>query len=289
MKTSIAIVAVAGLAAAASAQQLVANEDFDGGATNLISSSFTNQDGGPGDFFGVGSTGSWPQSAGVPFSLADDSAIDVSGGTRTAANNFPGDTEGVFGQNRNVNDNFFGISDSDQLNETASWTFDVSGFTDLQLAVDFGGISNSSFGGFSSQSVNFEVILDGNSLGNAIRFDATSGTFTTRPMDNGAASGGGGLLLGSGDFGLTKFDAVSGLSVADTFSDKATVAGGELDTFLSGVFSASGGSTLEVVLTADMPFEAAAFDNLEVRGVPTPGAAALLGLGGLAAARRRRA
>lgn len=53
---------------------LLASEDFDGGAVNLISGcnpATGNLDGGSGDWFGVGNLGSWPQSNKVPFVLAD--------------------------------------------------------------------------------------------------------------------------------------------------------------------------------------------------------------------------
>lgn len=286
MKTTIATIVLAGLAAGANAQ--IAGENFDGGSLNLINSTVPALDGGPGDYFGVGSLGAWPQgfpNPGVPFSLTDDTVADVSGGGV-----FPTDNEGVFGQNRSKSDAFFALSDSDEFGtaQTASWTFDVSGGTNLAFSVDFGGISSSSFSGYALGSfVEFRAVLDGNTLGTVVRFDAVDGSFSTRPMDSGIASGGGRLLQASGSFGVTKFSADTGLAVADLFSDKATVAGGLLDTFSSGVFSAAGGSTLEIVMVADMPFEAAAFDNISI--TPTPATAALLGMAGLVSTRRRRA
>ena len=61
--------------AQATAQTVVASEDFDGGAVNLISG-FTaadNLDGGGGDWYGLGSLDAWPQVEGVPFGLTDES------------------------------------------------------------------------------------------------------------------------------------------------------------------------------------------------------------------------
>jgi MYXO-CTERM domain-containing protein len=260
-------------------------EDFDGGAINLSTSTVPALDGGGGDYFGVGSLGAWPQGTGVPFSLTDDSVVDLSGGGV-----FAGDVEGVFGMNRSSSDAFFGISDSDEFGaaQTASWTFNTTGATSLQFSVDFGGMADaSSFGGYGTGKwVQFDIFADSLLVGSVI-FDALGDVVTTRLMDSGAASGGS-VLTASSTLGLTKYDASTGLAVGDLYTDKATVADGALDTFLTGVFAASA-SEVEIVLTADMPFEAAAFDNVAIVGVPTPGAITLLGLGGLVATRRRRA
>ncbi|GAB4544275.1 MAG: hypothetical protein Tsb0013_01280 [Phycisphaerales bacterium] len=292
MKTTLSAVAVIALAGAANAQTIVAGQDFDGGALNLITSNVINQDGGGGDAFGVGSFANWFQGTGVPFGLADDSVVDVSGGTYDPLGAFPGDDEGVYGQNSDPNNNFFGISDSDEfgLAQTASWTFDVSGFTDLRFSVDMGGVTDGDFGGYTSQTISFELILDGNSLGTLDFNPATNdGSFTARTMDNGNITGLGGVLQASSAFGVSKTNADTGLLDSNLYVDKATLDTGELDTFTTGIFSAAGGSTLDVVVTADFAFEAAAFDNLAITGVPAPGAAALLGLAGFAGLRRRRA
>src|SRR6056297_2384483 len=93
----------------ASAEIVVASEDFDGGAFNLVSSSVPTLDGGPGDAIAVGSTQTWP-TGGVPFSLVDNSSGPV--GSSTA---FPGDSEGIYGVNSNFSNNFLGLSDSDEF------------------------------------------------------------------------------------------------------------------------------------------------------------------------------
>jgi hypothetical protein len=119
---------------------IVASEDFDGGATNLVNSNVPTLDGGGGDSFAVGATAAWPTTGGTPFSLADNSVGDVGDTT-----SFPGDTEGVFGQNSNFDNRFLGISDTrddeavfDGNPVTATWTFDISGFTDLAMSIDMG-------------------------------------------------------------------------------------------------------------------------------------------------------
>ena len=50
-----------GLSSATFGQVVVAGEDFDGAALNLTNSVVPTLDGGPGDFFGVGSRNAWPQ------------------------------------------------------------------------------------------------------------------------------------------------------------------------------------------------------------------------------------
>ncbi|WP_238368369.1 ExeM/NucH family extracellular endonuclease [Mesobacterium pallidum] len=249
---------------------LVAAEDFDGGALNLVAGfdpATDNLDGGAGDWFGVGSIGAWPQSS-VPFSLTDDTVADVSGGGVFAA-----DAEGIFGQNRDLADAFFGLSDSDEFGaaQTASWTFDISGYKDLMLSISMGGISDSSFIGFSSTTdATFIVSIDGAAAQTAFDLDAVDNTFghTTRLMDAGTASGGGRLLTVSGDNAVTKLSAEDGSTAADTFLDKATVDTGLLDTFQTAITGT--GATLTLTLTADMPFEAMAFDDIRITGTSAP-------------------
>ncbi|MEL7313517.1 MAG: 5'-nucleotidase C-terminal domain-containing protein [Cyanobacteria bacterium J06559_3] len=250
---------------------LVAAEDFDGNAVNLISSfdpATDNLDGGGGDFFGVGSRNAWPQSAGVPFSLADDSVFDYSGGGV-----FTGDAEGVFGQNSDLDNDFFGVSDSDEFggDQTASWTFDIAGFTDLALQIDMGGISDSSFGGFAADTdAVFSVQIDGGATQTAFDLNPLEANgFTTRPMDSGAPSGGGRVLEVAGDNPVMKLLAEDDSEAANTFLDKAPASGagaGELDTFMTAINGT--GSTLTLTFDADFPFEAMAFDNIQILGTP---------------------
>jgi predicted extracellular nuclease len=248
---------------------VIAAEDFDGNAVNLVAGfepGTDNLDGGPGDFFGVGSINNWPQASGIPFSLADDSVVSIGGGA------FAGDTEGVYGQNSDFDNDFFGISDSDEFgaDQTASWTFNISGATELELLIDMGGISNSDFGGFSTGTdAKFTIQIDGGA--EQIAFDLNpvdANGFTTRPMDSGNASGGGRVLEVTGDNTVTKLLAEDGSEATNTFLDKTPASGagaGELDTFLTTIDGT--GSTLTLAFTTDFPFEAMAFDNIEIRGV----------------------
>ncbi len=285
----------------------VASQDFDGGAVNLISGfdpATDNQDGGGGDFFGVGDLATWPQGfdpdgPGVPFSLADDSVIDVAGGTRTAENAFPGDTEGTFGQERDVDDAFFAISDTrdfttDDVPPSASWTFDISGFTELELSVDLGAQANDSFDGFNPATlITFAAQIDGGATQTALSIapNPDVGDYVYRAMDDGVVPpfGANGPLQVTGDNMVTKTLADTAATATDTFLNKtpATGAGaGMMDTFTTAINGT--GDELVLTMTANLPFEALAFDNIQINGVPEPGSFSLLGLAGLLLLTTRR-
>jgi hypothetical protein len=107
-------------------------------------------------------------------------------------------------------------------------------------------------------------------------------------MDSGTDEDPQNLLFAAGDSLITKMFADGGSSSAagDLFLDKSLVADGSLDTFMTSI--AGVGSTLTLTLTANIPFEAAAFDNITITGIPEPSAVLLLGIGALAASHRRR-
>ena len=195
--------------------------------------------------------------------------------------------------NSDLDNNYFAISDSDEFgaDQTANWTFNISGFTDLSMSMDMGGISNDSFGGYAlGVGMTLTAQIDGGPL--QVVFDARAidpTGFLTRLMDSGAQSGGGRLLEALGDNPVIKLLAEDGSVADNTYLDKTPGPGegaGLLDTYLTNLNGS--GSTLVLTLTADMPFEAMVFDNLVIYGVPTPGAAFLLAFGGMVATRRRR-
>jgi len=285
-------VAIAVIGASTTAfADVIGREDFDGGDLNLSSSVVPALDGGGGDYFGVGSRNAWPQgfpSPGVPFSIGDDSVFGYSNGAP-----FAGDTEGIYGENSDLDNHYFAISDSDEFgaNQTASWTFNISGFTDLSMALGMGGISNDSFGGYDlGDGMTLTAQIDGGAV--QVVFDVRAIAFTgylTRLMDDGAQSGGGALLQALGDNAVSKVLADTGSVAADTFLNKTPASGtgaGELDMFLTDLNGT--GSTLVLTLTANMAFEAMVFDNIIINGVPAPGTAVLLAFGGIVATRRRR-
>ncbi len=312
--SAVRLTAVSALAIAVGAPalaDLVASEDFDGGAVNVISgydaASFL--DGGGGDFFGVGSIAAWPQGSagqaanggldgpGAPFGVADDTLTDVSGGTFDFLNSFPTDSEGVYGQEVNVDNTFFAISDTLGLEGdgfasgdfTASWTFDVSGFTDLRLSIDMGQQSDAdSFGGIDPDSfINFDVSFDGGAAANAISVmgDATANAdpdfFEFRPMDSGfitaddTGDGPAAAIAGpAASSAVIKTEVDTGVAPANgnTVLNKAPSSGtgaGELDTFA--VDLAGSGGTLTLTVTADLAFEAFVFDNIVIEGTPSTG------------------
>lgn len=273
MMTMIALVLVPIAANAAT----VAQEDFDGGAVGLISSSVPALDGLAGDYFGVGSRNAWPQgfpSPGVPFSLADDSVVGYSNGGAP----FAGDNEGIFGQNSNFDNRWFAISDTREwmpAQLVATWEFDVTGFTDLAFQVDMGGISNASSGGYTVDTdIVFTASIDGGTPQVLLDVNAVDNLgFVTRPMDIGIPSGGGRLLQVVGPGPVTKLLAEDGSVAANTYLDKTPPSGagqGLMDTFRAAV--SGQGASLVITMTASVPFEAAAFDNLVITGdsvVPT--------------------
>jgi hypothetical protein len=259
------------LVPAATQAAIIAQEDFDGGAVGLVSSTVPALDGGSGDYFGVGSRNGWPQgfpTPGVPFSLADDTVVGYSNGGAA----FPADNEGIFGQNSDFDNDYFAISDTREWTApqlTASWTFDISESVDLALLVDLGGISSPSSGGYTLDTdIQFTGSIDGGASFLLFDVDAVDNTFAylTRPMDVGTPSGGGRLLQVTGP-SVTKLRAEDGMPAADTFVDKSVPSGagqGLVDTFRAPVTGT--GSTLTIAMTANVPFEAAAFDNIRIEG-----------------------
>ncbi|MEL6302424.1 MAG: lamin tail domain-containing protein [Pseudomonadota bacterium] len=90
---------------------------------------------GPGDWFGVAAYGSWPQAAGVPFAIADDSVVGISGGA------FAGDTQGIIDSSVAPTDRFLSMVDTVNganpgNSATATWVFDVQGAAELAVSID---------------------------------------------------------------------------------------------------------------------------------------------------------
>jgi len=262
------LLAISPIAASAA---VIAQEDFDGGAVGLLSSSVPALDGGAGDYYGVGSRNAWPQgfpAPGVPFSLADDTVIGYSNG----GSPFPTDNEGIFGQNSNLDNRWFAISDTREwtpVQLTATWEFDVDGYIDLSVQLDMGGITNASSGGYTPDTdIQITASIDGGTP--QLLFDVSPvdnlGQFITRPMDNGIPSGGGRFLQVTGA-GVEKLRAEDGALAADTFFDKTPPSGpgaGLMDTFRAPVTGS--GSSLVITIVSNVPFEAAAFDNIKING-----------------------
>ncbi|MGF1581919.1 MAG: hypothetical protein ACFCD0_21550 [Gemmataceae bacterium] len=258
----------------------IGNEDFDGGALNLVSGfdpSTGNLDGGPGDFFGVGSAVAWPQGndPGVPFSIADDSVVDFSGaGTGTP---FLSDDEGVYGENADLNNAFFAISDTQEFDAadlTASWTFDVRGSSNLEISIDIGSDIDADFPYDAASFLTFTAQVDGGSVQTLYSFTPVTNTLDIsafRPMDSGTNELPQNILVVTdSDATVTKTfaDGGSSTAAADLYLDGSNRATGELDTFLTSI--AGSGSELTITMTTNMPFEAAVFDNIMIFGEGEP-------------------
>jgi hypothetical protein len=263
---------------------VAAKEDFDGGSMNLVSGfnpTTENLDGGPGDWFGVGSRGSWPQGhgagpdpPGMPFGLADDSVVSVSDPFDPP---FPTDSEGIFGQARSLTDDFFGISDTREWTEPpltplmASWTFNVAGFTNLWLSIDIGAMSNEAFPLAPATLIEFKYQVDGGPTGTAfsLKPDSDSGGYGYRLMDSFLPqfAHADGPLVAIGDNPVTKKLVDTGEAADNTVLDKSPPEGtgaGLMDTFTTALEGS--GNQLTLTMTAHLPFEAMAFDNIVIEG-----------------------
>ena len=274
------------------AQTIIASENFDGGATNLVSSDVPTIDGGGGDTFAVGATTAWPTTGGTPFSIADNSVGDV--GDTTA---FAGDTEGIFGQNSNFDNMFLGVSDNDEdefVGAAATWVFDISsaGTEPLTFSIDMGSMEGGGFGYSDDTSFLFTASIDGSAEQTlfAVTPDATGAGFAYRALDDGNIISATNTLGVTGDNAVTKLLADTGLAAADTFLDKSLASDGTLDSFQTAINGT--GSELTLTFTANLPFEGAAFDNLvitsDAAAIPEPSSLGLLGLAAIAGFGRRR-
>ncbi|MEO1090948.1 MAG: DUF3616 domain-containing protein [Pseudomonadota bacterium] len=194
---------------------------------------------GAGDWFGWGAYGDWPQVAGVPFALADDSVVGISGAP------FPGDTQGIVDGTRAADDAFFGVTDTVNGSNgdgviTARWTFDVAGVENLALGVDL-----AAMGDFEADDrFVFRYALDGGSF-----IDA--------------------LVLAADEAGSQSYTMQSGLVVAldDPMTSNGITLDDELQRFTTGLSGT--GSVLTVEFEAEANgSEALVFDDLEISGGP---------------------
>lgn len=195
--------------------------------------------------------------AGMPFGISDDSVTAATGNSVFAT-----DTSGFAGQAFGSN-GFFGVTDT--VNGTvdtgvATFTFDVSGFSNLSVSADFWAMGDFE----TSDSFNFEYAFDGNPF---------QALFTSSVDEAGSQN----YTMDSGTL-VTENDPLlmNGVALSDSVTNLVAALSGS-------------GSTLTIRFTAEANggTEAFGFDNLAV--VPTPGAMALFGLASLVGARRRRA
>jgi hypothetical protein len=268
---TLAVALIAGLATTTHAQSLIASENFDGGALNLISSSVPALDGGGGDTHAVGALQAWPTTGGSPFSFADNSVGDV--GDTTA---FPGDTEGIFGTAASTTNNFLGICDIREFGPVVStWSFNISSATGpLVLQVGMGAQEGSTFSYGLDTLFTFEVSIDAGPFQSVmvVAPDAAADGYNYRPMDDGVVTvAETNALVASGANPVSKLLAEDGSVAANTVLDKTPASGpgaGLLDTYSTGLVGS--GSELTLRLTSFIAFEALVIDNIEIYSVPEP-------------------
>lgn len=250
MTTAALVAATFGAAASAAT---VGEVDFDGTTTGLISYTNPSEGGvlGTGDGFEQYNTGD-----NVPFSL-----IDASVGS------FTNDTFGLVVDDVNAAfDGFFGIVDTDDL-LTATWVFDIAGFSDLSLAIDL-----AAWGDFeSSDSLSLTASIDGSTPVDLFVFTIDEDISQDYTMADGDTFTYNDPLLVDGVLTSNVYQTITS-SIAGT------------------------GSELSISITAEVnaSTETIAFDNLLIEGTggtiipaPTAAFAGVMGLGLLAGRRRR--
>jgi hypothetical protein len=286
MKVAVGIAAAGALLTAGTASSdVIAFEDFDGGAFNLNSSTnvldFGAGGGSGGDVFGRVSPYNFGAGTGMPFDVADDTVVDVSGGGSGVP--FPADTRGIAGQFTTA---FFAMNDMDGSGAPgftfATWTFDISSaisITDITIDLAaMGDFEAVSFDGFL-----IEAQVDGGGytpIFAGVVDEAASVNY--RLMDNGN------VPVDTNDPLELFIDGVA----TGTFLDKCIVATGAFDSYTSVGFSGASGSVMDIRVSwtgTPSGSEPMGIDNITINGViPAPGALALLGLAGVVARRRRR-
>ncbi|MEM1072285.1 MAG: hypothetical protein AAGH71_05640 [Planctomycetota bacterium] len=249
----IAIASAAALVAASSHGQIVI-DDFDGGGVAAFNVSIDNS----------ANNGAFPSSGFDVFGITDrtvsfDFADDSAG-------SFPADEFGLAGTSKT--DRFFGVADLSNNDNpggtgSASWTLSIAGLSNLAVSIEFAAMGDFEAG---DNSHTFTYSIDG---------APAQPLFTIDSRD---------------DVDAFPYQMEGGAVV--TIDDPLEVQGQGFITNSFNAFTASvigSGSSLTINYEAGVNnggFEPFAFDNLIL--IPTPASAALLGLGGLAAARRRR-
>ncbi len=265
-RASLACCVLAGVvsvcACRASALDVIAFDDMDGalGRTSYsISVDATTWQ--VNDWFGIGSVASFPHPWGIPGSLADDSVVDISGGGV-----FPTDNLGIIDGLRDVNDSFFGASDTINPNNAgvlwAEWQFDIGGASNLSVSLDIAATGDFEGPADPSQPqpdrFDFLYAVDGEAFGPLFTSSVDDGN------DVDGAGGGQSYTMQGGmvfehDDPLLFDDGTGPVELNDVFT-----------TFTRSI--AETGATLTVRLEAyvENGGEAVAFDNIVVMGQAGP-------------------
>ena len=232
------------------ANTIVAFDNFGGDDLNLTSFTGEAAFSSAGDGFNEYDSGE-----GAPFALLDDT-LGV----------FTPDTLGIVvnAADGSAYDAFFGAVDTQNGDNsgviTATWVFDVTGSTDLEVSFDI-----AAMGDFETSDVyTVSVQIDG---GTPVSID---------------------LLV---DESLTQnYILASGTSVDldDPMQIGATTLTNVFQTFSTGNLGAGDTVTITVDAQLDGGSEAIALDNVTITNIPEPTSLALLALGGITMLRRRR-
>lgn len=167
------------------AQTTLGFEDFDGNALNLNSTTNVAEYGMAGGIGGdvFGRVDGQSGGIGMPFDVADDTAVDVSGARM--GGNFSGDTSGLAGQNSTA---FFALNDADGVPgapNNATWTFSGWGAATLSsIEVNLAAIGD--FEASSKDGFLIEASVDGGAFQELFRAATNeSASKTYRALDGG--------------------------------------------------------------------------------------------------------
>jgi len=275
------ISAFAALAFAGSAFGQIGLVDFDGtelGLTGYSNPSYTYSGSGfgtnaslvtpgtatstwvAGDSFWPMSRGNvGPNNIGMPFGISDDSVAPAAGNSL-----FANDTLGFAGTTLG-NNGFFGVMDilnpANSAPISASFTFNIAGFSNLSVSIDF--IAMGDYEATNDDAYNFEYSIDGGLFQPLFTSSIDENLSQNYTMDIGTV-----VNLGDPLF-------INSVMINDVYQ---TLTASVLGT----------GNSLTIRFTASGDADGMGFDNLRVDGVPTPGAAVLMGVAGVVGFRRRR-
>jgi hypothetical protein len=170
----------------------------------------------------------------IPFGVLDDS-LSI----------FPPDSLGIIGESNT--DVFFGIVDTQNPDNagpvSATWTFDVTGFHDLNLSIGMGAMGNFE----ASDSFQWTYQIDGGPAVTAFASAVDEAGSQTYTLDGGAM-----------------------FTLDDPMLAESTVLSNNLQTLSTNLSGT--GTSLSLTLTAEMDSgsEALAFQNIVVDGTPSP-------------------